>query len=120
MNIIRGAKKLNELGVRTIGNAGAGLAERFVGGITKPVEEGNNWIRKLTPLGRAAVVGGIGVGFMNGAVDARQQNDLGTSTGRIETATPSTAEYLQRGVGTAGADGSLVFALDKNKRGGYL
>lgn len=47
---------------------------------------------------------------------------LGTTDGKIRTATPDYSVYRQGSTLSApgGADGSLVFALDKTKNGGFL
>lgn len=72
------------------------------------------------------MVGGIalaGIGY-NG-IQERIANDMGSSDGKIYSATPDYSVYNQKKQPSptappAGADGSLVFALDKTKNGGFL
>ena len=71
----------------------------------------------------AAVLGTTGMA----AARERERNDMGTGDGRITSLTPDYSPYLKMKSNSgsyqsapAGADGSLVFALDRVKNGGYL
>ena len=83
----------------------------------------------LTWKGRGLMfgIGTLGVGY--NMADERYHNDMGTTDGKIYTNTPdyqylvnqkkkSGGDYPVNSV--AGADGSLVFALDRMKNGGFL
>lgn len=76
---------------------------------------------KLSWRGVGVMSAVIGAGSANAAFNQYQQDRLGRNMG-VVTATPSYQGYVKKS-GTdmsAGADGSLVFALDRNKNGGYL
>ncbi len=73
----------------------------------------------FTGVGKTVLWGATGVASAAAAFDQRNQNNLGTMAGMV-TATPTYDSYLKGGGAPGGADGSLVFALDRTKNGGYL
>ena len=82
---------------------------------------------KLNKKGKLAIGGLIlGGAAMDGA-NEQQKLDMGTIDGKIYTATPDYSAYAKAKApkttyspAPAGADGSLVFALDRTKNGGFL
>lgn len=73
-------------------------------------------------LALSTVLAGVSSG-----IDQRYINDIGSYNGRITQPTPDYSEYVHMKTPSAsyrsapaGADGSLVFALDRCKNGGYL
>ena len=71
----------------------------------------------FSKTGKRLIAAGTIGGFALGAFNESNQMDRGTSDGQVYRATPGYGEYLQA---PGGASGDLVFALDRNKRGGYL
>jgi hypothetical protein len=75
----------------------------------------------LTLRGKLVFGGAIGAASAYAGFNQYNQDRLGRISGLV-TATPDYSMYTKKG-GTdlsAGADGSLVFALDRTKNGGYL
>ena len=105
---------------------------------------GNNWIVNqsakilkydesgmpvaFSARGKAIVAGLAVPSALYSAVSQRMQNDMGTTDGKIYTNTPDYSSYTKqtrKGYrdyvnSIADADGSLVFALDRTKNGGFL
>ena len=71
----------------------------------------------FTKKGKGLIAAASVGGFALGAFNESNQMDRGVSDGQIYRATPGIGDYLQA---PGGASGDLVFALDRNKRGGYL
>lgn len=74
----------------------------------------------------AITLAAIGSALSSG-VDQRNINDMGTYDGRIKQPTPDYSEYVHMNPPSssyqsapAGADGSLVFALNNCRNGGFL
>lgn len=67
-----------------------------------------------------AAIAGVGVGYH--AIAEEEHQRLGSTDGKIYGPTPDYSVYKNGQTLSApgGADGSLVFALDKTKNGGFL
>ena len=116
MGVFASTKRLNELLANKIVDKG----EDFFSGMIRLSDKNGETSISLSKKGKAmATVAAIG-GFANNAINERYNNDLGTTDGKLYTPTPTYGDYLGQSRHNGGADGSLVFALDKNKRGGYL
>ena len=76
--------------------------------------------RKLTGLGKTTLVGLGFLGFADAMTDERDLNDMGRTDGTIHYATPSMASYMHAPDISAGASGSLVFALNNSRETGFL
>lgn len=80
----------------------------------------------FSPLGKLAVGGTVLGASAISAARQRELNDMGSSDGRITNPTPDFSPYMNMKTTSsyrsapAGADGSLVFALDRIKNGGFL
>ena len=85
------------------------------------VEFTDDALLKFSTKGKIAV-GGLGaIALGTNTWNAIDQRDMGTTDGTVMRATPSIRRYLQNPQqAPGGADGSLVFALHNNRRGGYL
>ncbi len=109
-----GAKRMGD---RWVNHGVSGKVIDATGGLIT-FENGNLGFSKT---GKPIVIGlgALAIGYnTQSAVDER---DMGTTDGTIMRATPSIRGYLQNPQqAPGGADGSLVFALHNNRRGGYL
>ena len=96
---------------------------RFFSGMVKFDEDGIP--NGFTGRGKLAIagLGALSIGY--NAMDERYHNDMGTTDGKIYTNTPDYVSMAQKKNrepinSVAGADGSLVFALDKLRGRGFL
>lgn len=69
----------------------------------------------------------VGAGMVNAAWNEDETKHMGTFDSTIHSPTPDYSEYVKMKAPSAspmptpaGADGSLVFALDRTKNGGFL
>ena len=111
-------------GAKTVGKAIlGGLAEEAPGKMTM-TKEGKYLYKpssfKLSGKGKALLFGSA---LLGGFIEASQENDMrymgNIDSSSVRTATPdyNPKDYQRTSVDTAGADGSLVFALYRNRRG---
>ena len=77
--------------------------------------------------GKAVLAGILGAGSAYSAISQYETSHLGTMDNSLHTATPDYSSYAKAKAqktnytpAPAGADGSLVFALDRTKNGGFL
>lgn len=96
---------------------------RFFSGMVKFDEDGIP--NGFTGRGKLAIagLGALSIGY--NVLDERHHNDMGTTDGKIYTNTPDYVSMAQKKNrepinSVAGADGSLVFALDKLRGRGFL
>ena len=78
---------------------------------------------KISTAGKMLGFVGAGIASASSAIDTRDTNDMGMTTGKMYRAVPSYAGYMpQQGMGdiSAGASGDLVFALHNQRGGGHL
>ena len=123
---IRGASKAIGLGEKPVGKladaAGSALSpEKLV----KYDKDG--WVSGLSGRGKLIVGGLIGVNMATTGYGEYEKEHLGKIDGQIHTATPDYSQYVKMKTpkttyspAPAAADGSLVFALDRTKNGGFL
>ena len=76
----------------------------------------------LNKKGKAVLIGATAVGSAASAYNENERKHLGTIDSKIVSPTPDYSVYRNGSTLSApgGADGSLVFALDKTKNGGFL
>lgn len=93
--------------------------------VVKYDEDG--WATGLNKKGKAIGWGMVGAGALVSTINSYEDNHLGTFDSRIRSLTPDYSEYTKMKTPSAspmaapaGADGSLVFALDRAKNGGFL
>ena len=93
--------------------------------VVKYDEDG--WATGLNKKGKAIGWGMVGAGALVSTINSYEDNHLGTFDSRIRSLTPDYSEYTKMKAPSAspmaapaGADGSLVFALDRAKKGGFL
>lgn len=89
--------------------------------------DNDGYVSGLSLRGKALLGGIAAVGAAGNAFDQRNINNMGTLDRRMMSPTPDFSSYNQKNNSSssyqgapAGADGSLVFALDKTKNGGFL
>lgn len=87
----------------------------------------NGYVSGLSWRGKALLGGITAVGAAGNAFDQRNINNMGTLDRKMVSPTPDFSSYNQKNNSSssyqsapAGADGSLVFALDRTKNGGFL
>lgn len=116
MGILKGVIKKAKNSLEEIGSHLAPSPSKWVQVDKEGIPTGN-----LTWRGRGVFGVAIAAGSANQAFNQYTQDRLGSNMG-VVTATPDYSDYTKRGSTdlSAGADGSLVFALDRNKNGGYL
>lgn len=85
------------------------------------------YVSGLSWRGKALLGGITAVGAAGNAFDQRNINNMGTLDRKMVSSTPDFSSYNQKNNSSssyqsapAGADGSLVFALDRTKNGGFL
>jgi hypothetical protein len=103
---------------RWVNEGVSGKVVDTVGGLVRFNENGQ---LGLSGTGKLAFGGmaTLAIGF--NTWNAIDEKDMGTTDGTVMRATPSIRSYLQNPQqAPGGADGSLVFALHNNRRGGYL
>lgn len=118
--------------VRTIGEAGIGLAQKMVkfrpaetiyNTTTKELEQRSPSL-KLTKFGAGVILGGAAISSAIHAVDKFKERAMGKIDSKVTTSTPdySPQEYSTSNdlIDPAGATGDLVFALFKNRHGGSM
>lgn len=126
---IAGLTASNKILEKTVGKAGNGLANFAWNHLSpgKLVKYDEEHGYRLNKKGKLAIGGLIlGSGALSG-VDEREKVHMGAIDPRIRTATPDYSAYAKMKTpkttyspAPAGADGSLVFALDQAKNGGFL
>lgn len=87
----------------------------------------DGYVSGLSWRGKALLGGITAVGAAGNAFDQRNINNMGTLDRKMVSPTPDFSSYNQKNNSSssyqgapAGADGSLVFALDRTKNGGFL
>lgn len=123
-SIVRHLKNFDSALYSGVDKVGSVFAEKIPGAMFKESKDG---LPKLSgtgwAIGSLGIVGGLGVGAARGSEYA----GVGRTDGKIYSPTPDYSPYLQMKTPSssysgapAGADGSLVFALDRTKNGGFL
>jgi hypothetical protein len=76
----------------------------------------------ISKIGYGVITASTLVSSAAGIYNENERKHIGPTDGRIVTATPDYSVYRKGATMSApgGADGSLVFALDKTKNGGFL
>lgn len=123
---IKGTSKAISLGEKPAGK----LADAAVSALSpeKLVKyDKDGWVSGLSGRGKLVVGGLIGVNMATTGYGEYEKEHLGNIDGRIHTATPDYSQYVKMKTpkttyqsAPAAADGSLVFALDRTKNGGFL
>lgn len=115
--------KLAGRGFEKIKNAGSGLLNpaNYVKYDEEGLPTGFNKKGKLLGYGL------VGIGAINSGWDEYDKQHMGRFDSTIHSPTPDYSQYVSMKAPSvspapapAGADGSLVFALDRTKNGGFL
>lgn len=114
-------KKITNLAVGS-DNTKMSVGGRFFANMIKT--DANGLPSSLSLRGKAIFGSAAAMNVIVNNYEAAQRDNLGSVDGKIYTNTPDYNVYNQRRSSPlsapGGADGSLVFALDKTKNGGYL
>ena len=111
----------------TVTNPGKHTIDTFLGVAQGMVKKDSKELLGYKVSGKGKVLGfmAAGAAAVNGAINERNNNDMGMVTGRMYKAVPSYAGYMPEGSGgmgdiSAGASGDLVFALHNQRGGGHI
>lgn len=123
---LKGTSKAISLGEKPVGK----VVDTAVSALSpeKLVEyDKDGWPTKFSGRGKLIVGGLIGVNMAASGYDEYENKHLGKMDGRIHTATPDYSQYVKMKTpkttyqsAPAAADGSLVFALNNARNGGFL
>lgn len=126
----KSAYKTVELGVDALGTIGEKMVrhpiEEFTEADGSKVRKPNKGKYVMSGFGKAAT-GILGIGSVAAsAYQAHNRAHMGTVEGRVQRATPNISHYMNMNqnvnltANSAGATGDLLFALNRNRNGGYI